>query len=79
MTNEEKARKIAKEYKRHYGFELNSDSSIECYQSAMEAMKWKDEQMKEALNNILIECDACFDEQTTNTLEAIIKHQIEIL
>ena len=43
-TNEEKAREIAKEYSRPYGFGLNNDSSVECYQSALQAMEWKDEQ-----------------------------------
>ena len=40
---------------------------------------YKTKQFKEALNNILIECDACFDEGITTTLESIIKHQISIL
>ena len=69
MTNEEKAKEICK---RH----IFDSNHFDC---CMEMAQWKDEQMKEALNNILIECDACFDEQTTNTLESIIKHQIEIL
>ena len=46
-ANEEKAKEIAKEYSRTYGFGFNSDSSIECYQSALQAMKWKDEQHKQ--------------------------------
>ena len=71
MTDEEKARELSL-YK-------SGDIDILRYDVALDMAEWKDEQMKEALNNILIECDACFDEQTTNTLESIIKHQIEIL
>jgi hypothetical protein len=74
MTNEEKATEISLlQYDMICGYDYPK------YASAMEMAQWKDEQIKEALNNILIECDACFDEQTTNTLEAIIKHQIDIL
>ncbi len=71
MTDEEKARELSL-YK-------SGDIDILRYDAALDMAEWKDEQMKEALNNILIECDACFDEQTTNTLESIIKHQIDIL
>lgn len=75
MTNEEKAEQIVKSVSyRVYRYEQGF-----AYHSALEMAKWKDEQFKEALNNILIECDACFDEQTTTTLQAIINHQIEIL
>ena len=74
ISNDEKANEIAR-----YMLPYNNAEYHACYNSAIKAMKWKDEQMKEALKNILIECDACFDEQTTNTLESIIKHQIDIL
>ena len=74
MTNEEKATEISL-----LQYDMICGKDYPKYASAMEMAQWKDEQMKEALNNILIECDACFDEQTTNTLEAIIKHQIKIL
>ena len=36
MTNEEKAKEIAKKNSSSYGFGLNYDSSVECYDSAME-------------------------------------------
>ena len=69
MTNKEKA------------IEIRDKLGIyaDAYYGALEMAEWKDEQMKEALNNILIECDACFDVQITNTLESIIKHQINLL
>lgn len=37
MTNEEKAREIAKEKSQSYGFGLNCDSSLECYNSALKS------------------------------------------
>lgn len=85
MTNEKKAKEICDcdnckaciKFAEGRNYALNSTCDI--YEKVTQAMEWKDEQMKEALNNILIECDACFDEQTTNTLESIIKHQISIL
>lgn len=78
MTNEEKAHEIA--YNKAEGFTLHNGTIEKLFaECAIEMAQWKDEQMKEALNNILIECDACFDEQTTNTLESIIKHQISLL
>ena len=46
MTNEEKAREIAKEKSQSYGFGLNCDSSIECYESALKMAEWKDEQFR---------------------------------
>lgn len=52
MTDEEKAREIAAQNARPYGFGLNNDSSIECYQSAMQAMKWKDEQFSKTINGL---------------------------
>lgn len=45
-SNEQKAREIAEEHSIVYGFGCNIDSSIECYQSAMQAMQYKDEQFK---------------------------------
>ena len=80
MTNEEKINELAE--KAPINFISKEDlctyrQGFIC--GATKIAEWKDEQMKEALNNILIECDACFDEQTTNTLESIIKHQIDIL
>lgn len=75
MTNEEKAIEIAMCH-----FPMHETADAESVRlGALQMAQWKDEQMKEALNNILIECDACFDEQTTNTLESIIKHQISLL
>lgn len=47
ISNEQKAIEIAKEYSRPYGFGLNNDSSIECYQSAIKAMEWKDKEYKQ--------------------------------
>lgn len=87
MTNEERANEIARcDCPTHYaGFSICNTDKFQGKNycavkvAALKAMQWKDEQMKEALNNILIECDACFDEQTTNTLESIIKHQISLL
>lgn len=80
MTNEEKASEIAKYCSVMPPTQITqADVLAMTNNAAMQAMEWKDEQMKEALNNILIECDACFDEQTTNTLESIIKHQISLL
>ena len=55
MTNEQKAREIAKEYSRPYGFGLNNDSSIECYQSALQAMQWKDKREIEFLQTLLFQ------------------------
>ena len=52
MTNKEKAIKIAEKNLRSHGFGYDSDSSIECYQSAIEAMKWKDEQFKTKINDL---------------------------
>lgn len=82
MTNEEKAKDILNCKHCTLGekicFTPNETPCVD-YRGIIKMAQWKDEQMKEALNNILIECDACFDEQTTNTLESIIKHQIEIL
>lgn len=47
LTNEEKAQEIAKRYKTPcQGF---GDCEFEAYQSALEAMEWKDEQFKEML------------------------------
>ena len=43
MTNEEKAREIAREKSQSYGFGLNYDSSVECYESALAMAEWKDE------------------------------------
>ena len=82
MTNEEKARELAFESPQcqmYIDNKCNQNFPCDRFKVALKMAQWKDEQMKEALNNILIECDACFDEQTTNTLESIIKHQIEIL
>ncbi len=33
-------------YSRCYGYALNCDSESDCYQSALQAMQWKDEQYK---------------------------------
>lgn len=44
MRTEEKANEIAKKNSHNYGFGLNSDSSIECYQSAMEMAEWQRQQ-----------------------------------
>jgi len=44
MTNEEKAQEICEKNKR-YGVKC---SSLECYLSAMEMAKWKDQQIAEA-------------------------------
>lgn len=74
MTPQEKATEIAM-----CNFPMHETADAESMRmGALQMAEWKDKQFKEALNNILIECDACFDEQTTNTLESIIKHQIEI-
>jgi len=77
MTNEEKAHRICETITSIYGVDIAQEAHI--YSAVLAAMEWKDEQMKEALNNILIECDACFDVQTTTTLQVIINHQISIL
>lgn len=84
MNNTEKARELATEYST---WVENCKTLEDYYTTSYMTMvgkcekmaNWKDEQFKEALNNILIECDACFDEQTTTTLQAIINHQKEIL
>lgn len=76
MTPQEKAKEIAENLYKTWG---DSAYATGAEYGATEMHEWDKQQMKDALNNILIECDACFDEQTTNTLESIIKHQIEIL
>ena len=48
MTNEEKAQKICEKNKRFYV----ECSSLECYLSALEMAKWKDEQFKQILRVI---------------------------
>ena len=45
MTNKERARQIAEKNAQSYGWGLNSDSSVECYESAMEMAEWKEQQM----------------------------------
>jgi len=50
-NNEKKAKQIAKKNSQSYGFGLGCDSSIECYESAMEMATWKDDQFTELLND----------------------------
>lgn len=50
ITNKEKAKEIAEIYSSCYGYGLNCDSSVDCYQSAMPMAKWKDEQSKVIIN-----------------------------
>lgn len=65
MENEKKALDIANKQKKYYGnpqYEMRDEnwSVHECYQSAMQAMQWKDEQYKEREEGLL---------ETINALE----------
>lgn len=54
MTNEEKAKEIAERCYRDYVDEGNMiGSSEECYESALQAMQWKDEQAKEQRKELI--------------------------
>jgi len=64
MTNEELADRIAKKHYRSARQITNSQK--ECYDSALEMAKWKDEQYAKAFAPILIELDE-------------LKHQIKSL
>lgn len=60
MTNEEKSKEIAENNKRTYyvfsrflgGDTEEDDSQDECYQSAMEMAKWKDEQFQKFIDSL---------------------------
>lgn len=65
MENEKKALDIANKQKKYYGnpqYEMRDENwpVHECYQSAMQAMQWKDEQYKEREEGLL---------ETINALE----------
>lgn len=54
ISNEEKATEIAIQRKKHY-FDADAliiNSEVECYASAIDMAKWKDEQFKNAINEI---------------------------
>lgn len=78
MTNEEKAEEIAKEYSRNYGFGINYDSSIECYQSAMAMAEWKNETFVEYMRNLLLDLETGKIEKAKSQLEDLINIHIEI-
>lgn len=62
MKDKEKALEIANKQKKYYGnpqYEMRDEnwSVHECYQSAMQAMKWKDEQLVIAAKDSF--CEVC--------------------
>lgn len=55
MTNEEKATEIAIQRKKHY-FDADAliiNSEVECYASAIDMAKWKDEQHKQEKQKLI--------------------------
>ena len=79
MTNEEKAHEIAKRYEIPcHGI---GDCEFEAYQSALEAMEWKDEQHEQSIidNNCkLEEQQACYEELKKRYDEAVERERIAI-
>ena len=70
LTNEEKAQEIAKRYATPcQGF---GDCEYEAYQSALEAMEWKDEQHKQELIRIYNFVNPYFSPEAINDLKIII-------
>ena len=57
MTNEDKAREIAKQhgicYQNHSKHESDMDSTLECYVSALKIAEWKDQQFNEERKELL--------------------------
>lgn len=77
MTNAEKAEEIAKRYETPcHGI---GDCEFEAYQSALEAMKWKDEQHDQSLIDLnckLEEQQACYEELKRRYDEAVEREKI---
>ena len=54
MSNEEKAKEIAK--KHHVLYDDYYDSTQECIDSSVEAMEWKDNEMRRRLKDFVNAC-----------------------
>ena len=72
MTNEYKAKEIAREKSQSYGFGLNYDSSVECYESAMAMAEWKDEQWRLRAQTAFCASRGCMFQCGTTTCDARI-------
>lgn len=68
MTNEEKANEIARDMLPYNNAEYHA-----CYNSAMQAMQWKDEQEIEFLQSLM------FQASTQQALSIIINNRIKLL
>lgn len=68
MTNEEKANEIARDMLPYNNAEYHA-----CYNSAMKAMQWKDEQEIEFLQSLM------FQASTQQALGIIINNRIKLL
>ncbi len=69
MTNEEKSQEICEKNKR---FKVEC-SSLECYLSAMDMAKWKDQQLKEQRRIIRKHWEGWADEQKQQLIEKACK------
>lgn len=53
MTNVQKALEIAKKHCINFGFGINDDDSIQCYNSAMEMAEWKEKEVLSRLKEFM--------------------------